>query len=111
MTAMPQQIAISHGFGAAAATLVGIDEFVVRGFGAGIDHGTMIALGLETLLGALTITGSVMAFGKLQELIPGRPITWPGQNVDEHRAVRRRGGTAAGGWWCSPASPMVVLDR
>ncbi len=81
MTAMPQQIAISHGFGAAAATLVGINEFVVRGFGAGIDHGTMIALGLETLLGALTITGSVMAFGKLQELIPGKPITWPGQNV------------------------------
>ncbi|MGH7525044.1 MAG: NAD(P)(+) transhydrogenase (Re/Si-specific) subunit beta, partial [Gemmatimonadales bacterium] len=51
------------------------------GFGAGIDHGTMLALGFETLFGALTVTGSVMAFGKLQELLPGRPITFPGQNA------------------------------
>ncbi len=81
MTAMPQQIAISHGFGALAATLVGVNEFVVEGFGAGISHGTMIALGFETLFGALTVTGSIMAFGKLQEILPGRPITWPMQNA------------------------------
>ncbi|MGH7584335.1 MAG: NAD(P)(+) transhydrogenase (Re/Si-specific) subunit beta, partial [Gemmatimonadales bacterium] len=56
------------------------NEFVVHGFGTGISHGTMVALGFETLLGALTVTGSVMAFGKLQELLPGRPITWPFQN-------------------------------
>ncbi|HEY4100690.1 MAG TPA: NAD(P)(+) transhydrogenase (Re/Si-specific) subunit beta [Gemmatimonadales bacterium] len=81
MTAMPQQIAISHGFGALAATLVGVNEFIVQGFGAGISHGTMVALGFETLFGALTVTGSIMAFGKLQELLPGRPITWPLQNA------------------------------
>ncbi len=81
MTAMPQQIAISHAFGAAAATLVGINEWVVRGFGAGIDRGTMVALGFETLFGALTVTGSLMAFGKLQEILPGKPITWPLQNA------------------------------
>ena len=81
MTAVPQQIAISHGFGALAATLVGVNEWIVNGFGAGIDHGTMLALGFETLFGALTVTGSVMAFGKLQELLPGRPITFPGQNA------------------------------
>jgi NAD(P) transhydrogenase subunit beta len=81
MTAMPQQIAISHGFGALAATLVGVNEWIVNGFGAGIDHGTMLALGFETLFGALTVTGSVMAFGKLQEILPGRPITFPGQNA------------------------------
>jgi NAD(P) transhydrogenase subunit beta len=80
MTAMPQQIAISHGFGALAATLVGVNEWIVKGFGTGIDHGTMLALGFETLFGALTVTGSVMAFGKLQELLPGRPITFPLQN-------------------------------
>jgi NAD(P) transhydrogenase subunit beta len=41
----------------------------------------MAALGFEVLFGSLTITGSFMAFGKLQELIRGRPITFPGQNV------------------------------
>jgi NAD(P) transhydrogenase subunit beta len=81
MTAMPQQIAISHGFGALAATLVGVNEWIVNGNGAGIDHGTMVALGFETLFGALTVTGSLMAFGKLQEILPGRPITWPLQNA------------------------------
>ncbi len=81
MTAMPQQIAISHGFGALAATLVGVNEWMVNGYGAGIDRGTMTALGFETLFGALTVTGSLMAFGKLQELLPGKPITWPLQNA------------------------------
>jgi NAD(P) transhydrogenase subunit beta len=81
MTAMPQQIAISHGFGALAATLVGVNEWIVKGFGNGIDHGTMLALGFETLFGALTVTGSLMAFGKLQELLPGRPVTFPLQNA------------------------------
>ncbi len=106
MTAMPQQIAISHGFGAAAATLVGINEFIVRGMGAGVDHGTMLALGLETALGALTVTGSIMAFGKLQELISGRPITWPGQNVVSFGLF----GAIVGllGWLVvSPANPLV----
>ena len=79
---MPQQIAIClHGFGALAATLVGVNEWIIRDYGAGIDHGTMVALGFETLFGALTVTGSLMAFGKLQELLPGRPITWPLQNA------------------------------
>jgi NAD(P) transhydrogenase subunit beta len=40
----------------------------------------MGALGFEVFLGALTVTGSVMAFGKLQEILPGRPVTWPLQN-------------------------------
>jgi H+-translocating NAD(P) transhydrogenase subunit beta len=81
MTAMPQMIALSHGFGALAATLVGVNEFIVRGMGAGLDHTVMAALGFETMFGALTVTGSLMAFGKLQEILPGRPITWPGQNA------------------------------
>ncbi len=77
MTAMPQRIAISHMFGALAATLVGIIEY-----GHGVpDRGKMAALGFEVLFGALTITGSLMAFGKLQELVSGRPITYRGQNA------------------------------
>jgi H+-translocating NAD(P) transhydrogenase subunit beta len=78
MTAMPQRIAISHLFGALAATLVGIVEY---GHGTGAGSAKMAALGFEVLFGALTVTGSFMAFGKLQELLPGRPITYRGQNA------------------------------
>ncbi len=66
MTAMPQRIAISHMFGAIAATLVGIAEFWTLGGGARVARPQMAALGFEVLFGALTITGSFMAFGKLQ---------------------------------------------
>ena len=78
MTAMPQRIAISHMFGAMAATLVGVAEFWVHG--PEIGHAKMAALGFEVLFGALTVTGSFMAFGKLQEIITGRPVTYKGQN-------------------------------
>ncbi len=79
MTAMPQRIAISHMFGALAATLVGIVEFSQHG--AHLSAGAMAAVGFEVLFGSLTITGSFMAFGKLQELITGKPITFRGQNA------------------------------
>ena len=79
MTAMPQRIAISHMFGALAATLVGIVEY--REAAEAIDTLRMGALGFEVLFGALTVTGSFMAFGKLQELVPSRPLTYPGQNA------------------------------
>jgi NAD(P) transhydrogenase subunit beta len=79
MTAMPQRIALSHAFGALAAVLVGIVEYLHRG--GTFDRGTMGAIGFEVLFGALTVTGSFMAFGKLQELIKGPPITYPHQNA------------------------------
>lgn len=79
MTAMPQRIAISHMFGALAATLVGVVEY--HHLGGHVPVGTMTALGFEVLFGSLTITGSFMAFGKLQEFIPGRPMTFRGQNA------------------------------
>jgi NAD(P) transhydrogenase subunit beta len=79
MTAMPQRIAISHMFGAIAATLVGISEYDRHGGHVGTAQ--MAALGFEVMFGSLTVTGSFMAFGKLQEILPGRPITYPGQNA------------------------------
>jgi NAD(P) transhydrogenase subunit beta len=81
MTAMPQRIAISHVFGALAVTLVGIAEYYDRGQGRFVDRFTMGALGFEVMFGALTITGSLIAAGKLQEILPGRPITFRGQNA------------------------------
>jgi NAD(P) transhydrogenase subunit beta len=81
MTAMPQRIALSHAFGALAATLVGVGEYL-HGIGIGeMQRGHVMALGFEVLLGSLTVTGSLMAFGKLQEILPGRPLTFPLQNV------------------------------
>lgn len=80
MTAMPQRIALSHAFGALAATLVGVGEYI-SGLGDGVlTHSHAAALGFEVLLGGLTVTGSLMAAGKLQEILPGRPITFGSQN-------------------------------
>lgn len=77
MTAVPQRTAISHAFGALAAALIGTAEYYRH-----IPHGfTMFALVLEMLLGFLTFTGSLMAFGKLQEILPTRPIVYRGQNI------------------------------
>ena len=78
MTAVPQRTALSHAFGALAAALVGTTEFYLH---AGtIDRFTMGALALEVVLGSLTFTASLMAFGKLQEILPTRPIVFRGQN-------------------------------
>jgi len=79
MTAVPQRTALSHAFGALAAALVGTAEFYLRT--PKLDRFVMIALALEVLLGFLTCTASLMAFGKLQDILPGRPITYRGQNL------------------------------
>jgi NAD(P) transhydrogenase subunit beta len=79
MTAVPQRTALSHSLGALAATLVGISEYTRE-----LDHLTwapMIPLGFEVMIGGLTFTGSLMAAAKLQELLPGAPITYKGQNI------------------------------
>lgn len=79
MTAMPQRTALSHAFGAFAAALVGISEFYRTG--GQLDRITMGALGFEVMLGALTTTGSLLAFAKLQGMVRGTPMTYKGQNV------------------------------
>ena len=82
MTAMPQRTALSHAFGAFAAALVGISEFYkVYVSGGHIERITMGALGFEVMLGALTTTGSLLAFAKLQGMVRGTPMTYKGQNV------------------------------
>ncbi|WP_345785198.1 NAD(P)(+) transhydrogenase (Re/Si-specific) subunit beta [Roseisolibacter sp. H3M3-2] len=83
MTAMPQRIAIALTFGASAATMVGVAEYLHRsGAAAGaMPRAQAAALGFEVLLGCITITGSLVAFGKLHEILPGRPLTFGGQNL------------------------------
>jgi NAD(P) transhydrogenase subunit beta len=78
MTAVPQRTALSHSFGGLAVGLVGAAEYLENGAAlSGITLGVLVA---EMLLGFLTFTGSLIAFGKLQEIIPTRPIIYPGRN-------------------------------
>ncbi|HEX8143598.1 MAG TPA: NAD(P)(+) transhydrogenase (Re/Si-specific) subunit beta [Pyrinomonadaceae bacterium] len=79
MTAMPQRTALSHAFGAFAAALVGVSEYYRHG--ASLGQFKMTAIGFEVMLGALTTTGSLVAFAKLQGLVRGTPVTYRGQNV------------------------------
>jgi len=79
MTAVPQRTAISHAFGALAAALVGTAEFYQ--FSPGIDKFTMSVIAMEVILGYLTVTGSIIAFLKLQEIIPGKPFVYRGRNA------------------------------
>src|SRR5213593_2984022 len=80
MTAVPQRTALSHSLGALAASLIGISEYV-RHVAVGLDSVKMTTIGLEVVIGSLTFTGSLMAAGKLQGILPGAPITYQGQNV------------------------------
>ncbi|HWZ42770.1 MAG TPA: NAD(P)(+) transhydrogenase (Re/Si-specific) subunit beta [Candidatus Saccharimonadales bacterium] len=78
MTAMPQRTALSHAFGALAASLVGVAEYTIHGSSmGGVKTG---ALGFEVMLGSLTTTGSLIAAAKLQELMRGTPIQFKGQH-------------------------------
>jgi NAD(P) transhydrogenase subunit beta len=79
MTAVPQRTALSHAFGALCVTLVGTAEFYLGTQNA--SKFGLSVLSMEVILGGLTFTGSLMAAGKLQEILPQRPITYKGQNL------------------------------
>ena len=77
-TAVPQRTALSHAFGALSASIIGIAEYYV-----GTPHLAkfqMFEIGLAVIIGSLTFTGSLIAAGKLQEILPQRPIVYKGQN-------------------------------
>ncbi|MFO7571991.1 MAG: NAD(P)(+) transhydrogenase (Re/Si-specific) subunit beta [Gaiellaceae bacterium] len=78
MTAMPQMVAIFNGVGGGAAALVALAEWHHL-VGPGAEESVSIVL--SALIGSISFAGSVIAFAKLQELIHGRPITFPGQNI------------------------------
>ncbi len=81
MTAMPQLVALFNGVGGGAAALVAASEYHVAA-GAGVeslDAKIAISIMFSAIVGSISFAGSLVAFGKLQELLPGRPITWPAQ--------------------------------
>jgi NAD(P) transhydrogenase subunit beta len=82
MTAMPQMVALFNGMGGATAALVSVAEFLRLSRAAeaiGIGEATSIVLG--TAIGAVSFTGSIIAFGKLQEILPGKPLQFPLQRL------------------------------
>jgi proton-translocating NAD(P)+ transhydrogenase subunit beta len=81
LTAVPQRTAISHAFGGLAAGLVGTAKYTIWLGEGELTAFRTIAIVIEVLLGFVTFTGSLMAAGKLQEVIPTRPITYRGQNA------------------------------
>jgi NAD(P) transhydrogenase subunit beta len=82
MTAMPQMVALFNGVGGGAAALISLAEFHNTAPAPGQLHGDIsVAIILSALIGSISFAGSMVAFAKLQELIQGRPIVYPGQQL------------------------------
>lgn len=79
MTAMPQMVALLNGFGGGASLAVAMASFLTSsGPIAASGSISLLAIGLTVLIGAVTLTGSAVAFSKLQELLPGKPMGFKG---------------------------------
>jgi H+-translocating NAD(P) transhydrogenase subunit beta len=82
MTAMPQMVALFNGVGGGAAALIAAAEFHRLSPGTGhVLPEYMGAMLFSALIGSISFSGSMVAFGKLQELLPGRPLVFAGQQV------------------------------
>jgi NAD(P) transhydrogenase subunit beta len=85
MTAMPQMVALFNGVGGGAAALIAASEYHVAATAVPPVDALSAKIGVATMfsavVGSISFAGSLVAFGKLQELLPGRPITWPAQKV------------------------------
>jgi H+-translocating NAD(P) transhydrogenase subunit beta len=82
MTSMPQMVALLNGFGGGASLTVGGAEFLrAELLEIQLPIASSLTIQLAVLIGAVTFSGSVVAWGKLQEVLTGRPIVFPGQKV------------------------------
>jgi H+-translocating NAD(P) transhydrogenase subunit beta len=84
MTAMPQMVALFNGVGGGAAALIAASEYHIRASDLDVsrlDGKTAVSIMFSAVVGSISFAGSMVAFGKLQELLPGRPITWPAQKL------------------------------
>jgi NAD(P) transhydrogenase subunit beta len=107
MTAMPQMVALLNGFGGGASMTVGAAE-LLRAYQLGLDIPTPTGVVMQAslLVGGVTLTGSIVAFAKLQELMTGRPITFPAQNA--FNALVFLVALAFAGWQISTEVPLLV---
>ena len=81
MTAMPELVAVFNGFGGGASALVAWGEFARSMDVTMFESASLVTIGLSIFIGALTFTGSFIAFGKLKGFISGNAITFPGLNI------------------------------
>jgi H+-translocating NAD(P) transhydrogenase subunit beta len=107
MTAMPQMVALLNGFGGGASMTVGAAE-LLRAYQLGFDIPTPTGVVMQAslLVGGITLTGSIVAFAKLQELMTGRPITFPAQHAVN--ALVFLVALAFAGWQISTEVPLLV---
>ena len=107
MTAMPQLVSLFNAVGGGAAALVAINDYV-RLAGAGVPEATTITTVLDVLIGAVTFSGSIIAAGKLQGLINGAPVTFPGSRaVNVAAAVIGVGGGIY--MIATPSVPVMII--
>ncbi len=78
MTAMPQLVSLFNAVGGGAAALIAIDDYLGLAAGSAVRIDTNVFIVLDIIIGSITFTGSIIASGKLQGLIPGKPIMVPG---------------------------------
>ena len=78
MTSMPELVALFNGFGGIASLLVGSAEYLSTG---GLGLISLTAIFLTLIIGGVTFSGSLIAYGKLSEILPGRQITFKGQRI------------------------------
>jgi NAD(P) transhydrogenase subunit beta len=115
MTAMPQMVALYNGAGGGAAALIStVEYYITRGGATSTDEVVAVSLVLSLIIGAVSFAGSIIAFLKLQELMTGRPVTYPGQQIVN--AVIVLGILALGGWFIATQGalppwsyPLLVL--
>ena len=82
MTAMPQMVALFNGMGAGAAALIGVGDYRdLTAGGASLGTIDAVTIMLSCLIGCISFSGSLVAFAKLQELMTGKPITWPMRHI------------------------------
>ncbi|MDQ3675152.1 MAG: NAD(P)(+) transhydrogenase (Re/Si-specific) subunit beta, partial [Gemmatimonadota bacterium] len=97
MTAMPQMVALFNGMGGATAALVSVAEFLrLSRSGELVGKGESTSIVLGTIIGAVSFTGSLIAFGKLQEILSGKPLQFPLQRAIN--ALTLLGIFALGAW-------------
>ena len=108
MTAMPQMVALYNGAGGGAAALIGVVEYVVflRSGGAALDPVISVSLVVSMIIGSISFAGSIVAFLKLQELMTGRPITYPGHQIVN--AIVALGVVVLGVWFIASAGTLPM---
>ncbi len=115
MTAMPQMVAAFNGFGGIASALVAAAA-VVESDLVGLPNETSITILVSTAIGAVTFTGSFVAFGKLQGIVTGRPLVYPGQQIVNGLAFGAVGVLAVwafvaeepAGYWAMAGAALLV---